>query len=86
MNSVSILKNQIYLIRCPLLQHILAVHYDSFRSYWKAFVGKVDRDARMVLDIPCNHLLVVFKEGGIIQRATNKQLLDMLQRCIFLSK
>lgn len=74
--GVSILKNQIYLIRAPLLQHLFAVQDDSHGSYRKAVVGKVVRDARMILDIPRHILLVPFKEGRIVQRVTNKQLLE----------
>ena len=73
---VTILKNQINLIRYPLLQHVLAVQDDSLRSNRKAVVGKVVRDARMILDIHCHHLLVVFNEGRIIQRVTNKHILE----------
>jgi len=49
---------------------------DSLGSNRKAVVGKVVRDARMILDISCNLLLVPFKEGGIIQRVTNKHILE----------
>ena len=48
---------------------------DCFGAYRKAVVGKVVRDARMILDIHCHHLLVVFNEGRVVQRVTNKQLL-----------
>ena len=64
---VTILKNQINLIRYPLLQHVLAVQDDSLRSNRKAVVGKVVRDIRMILDIPRHHLLVAFKEGRFVQ-------------------
>ena len=49
---------------------------DCFGAYRKAVVGKVVRDARMILDIHCHHLLVVFKEGRIVQRVTNKHILE----------
>ena len=35
-----------------------------------------DYNARMILDIPRHLLLVPFKEGRIVQRVTNKQLLE----------
>ncbi len=73
---VSILKNQINLIRTPLLQHVFAVRDNCLGSYRKAVIGKVIRDARMILDIPRHHLLVTFKKGRIVQRVTNKHILE----------
>ena len=55
---------------------MFAVHYDCLCSYRKAVVGKVVRDARMILDIPRHHLLVTFKKGRIVQRVTNKHILE----------
>ena len=68
------MKNQIYLIRYPLLQHVLAIHDDCLGSYRKAVVGKVVRDARMILDIPRHHLLVTFKKGREVARLPESEL------------
>ena len=55
---------------------MFAVHDDSLGANRKTVIGKVVRDARMILDIPRHLLLVPFKEGRIVQRVTNKQLLE----------
>ena len=55
---------------------MLAVQDDSLGSNRKAVVGKVVREARMILDIPRHHFLVTFKEGRVVQRVTNKHLLE----------